>query len=100
MTQIPATKKLLVPDVRPAEDAPTAEIRVAPDVLEVLVANPNLEPRDAEVVVTPFTLRMRRRGDERMLVYALPVAAEAGRFVLRCKNGVYTILIARAQKSR
>lgn len=95
----PDPKKLLIADLRFQEEAPTAEIRATHDAIEVFVHLPSLRLRDAELLVTPFTLRIKRRGDARVLVYALPMAAQAGRFVARCHNGVYTILIARAHRS-
>jgi len=100
VTPTTASKKPLVADLRFAQEAPTAEIRTTADAVEVCFFHPSLDLADAEVTVTPYTFRIRRRGDERLLVYALPVAAEPGRFVTRARNGVYTVLIARAARSR
>lgn len=75
-----------------------AEVVVAPQSLTVTVALPQLDPRDADVVLTRHSIRLRSKRDPGGLqfVIPLPAAVEPERYVLRYRNGLYDFLVARA----
>jgi hypothetical protein len=97
---VPETRRsFLSPEIL-ADRPVAAEVLVGPQAISVILALPELDPRDADVILTRHTIRLRSRSHpERVNVLVpLPVGVEPERYVLRGRNGVYDFVIERLSR--